>query len=136
MSRLTVGMRVWVHHYHRHGAAPTMRTVAKVGRLWATLDNGDRAALAPHRGCHHLDGDSWGAHAYTDAQLAVDEHAVTLYQLRRSVIRLMEGEDVAPENILTICRLLGIDTPDALPSEAEVLARFGAVPLTSDRSIE
>ena len=134
MSCLTVGTRVWLSLAYTRGE-PMPTTIAAVGRTWITLEGGQRRFRpAPQHGYYSLDCDRGSGRAYTDAQLVAREHASITYDARRAAIRALES--ATPETILTICRILGIDTPDALPTEGEVLARFGALPLTSDRSIE
>ena len=140
MSRLTVGMRVWRHRTaHRSHYTWDPYIVASVGRKWATLMAGygrpARVAIEMDRGFYRLDNPPYGSEAvYTDDQLVEREQRAALLDVRRKAAAALDS--ATPETILTICRLLNIDTPDALPSEAEVLARFGALPLTSDRSIE
>ena len=138
MSRLTVGTRLWVvESGSRRDTLPTPRIVASVGRKWAVLEERyqkDRVnAEADERGRFLVDRGVYSpALARTDAQLVASEQRAALLEVRRRAAVALDA--APPETILTICRLLGIDTPDALPTEGEVLARFGALPV--DRSAE
>lgn len=126
MSRLVVGQRVWITDRRGYGVGGP-RTVIVVGKKWATLDGrGGRVTVEPepHRGFYLYDLGAYGtADALTDEQHVAERQLAAVSGVRQSAIEALRVAD--PEMVLTICRLLDIPVPDALPTAAEVLALHG-----------
>jgi hypothetical protein len=130
MERLTVGTRLWVYEAGaRTGTPPAKRVVVSVGRKWAALDGSrdSRVTADPdERGLYWVDRGAYSpAQARTDAQLVAGEHRMLLREPARLAADRVTGRHVDPDILMAICRLLGVEVPDELPTEAEVLAKYG-----------
>ena len=131
MDRLTVGTRLWVIEAGtRTGTLPVQRVVVSVGRKWAVL-NGPRmervTADPDERGNYYVDRGAYSpAWARTDDQLIDGEYRILLRGSADKAAGKLTGQNVDPDILMAICRLLDVPVPDRLPDAAEVLAKYGA----------
>ncbi len=114
---MNVGDRLWLRSHQ--GATPIR--IASVGRLWATLTQGDgRVSLADR----HYEGrhTSWGATS-TDAEHVAAEQSIAASRARSHASAALASAD--HPTVQRVCSVLGIDCPD-LPTADEILT--GAAP--------
>lgn len=125
MSVLKIGMRLWVVDHAARGR-PSVRRVAKVGRLWATAGNDPKiGVLACDQGYHRVDRGRYShGYAYTDEQWVQNRIMYALAEARRQAADRLSthlGGTLTLAQVVAVC--VALDIPYTIPTAAEILGR-------------